>query len=103
MSYVFRALMSVLMNITIGIFGAVVSFIWCLYGLIVTYQANIATALVYFMFASVAACSFGMTFVVGMYLVTAGTVYVGAKLISTQYRLEAARNGNGNGGGNIRQ
>jgi len=95
--------MSVLMNITIGIFGAVVSFIWCLYGLIVTYQANIATALVYFMFASVAACSFGMTFVVGMYLVTAGTVYVGAKLISTQYRLEAARNGNGNGGGNIRQ
>lgn len=87
-SYILRVLMQVLMNFTIGMIGTVISFIWSLYALIQSYKANILVALTFFAFASLAALAFAMTWLIGMYLTAAGTVYVGARLIAANMRLE---------------
>ena len=88
LSYALRVLFQVLFNFTVGMMGAVLSFIWSLYGLVMTYQASLLTALSFFFLASLAALSFGITWLIGMYLTAAGAVYVGAKLIASNLRLE---------------
>ena len=103
MSYVLRLLMQVLMNITLGMIGTVIGFIWSLYSVIVTYQANIMSALVFFGFASLAAISFAFTWLIGIYLAAAGTVYVGAKAMAANLRLEGQDAGRTAMGRNIQQ
>ena len=78
--------------------GTVISFIFSLYSLIITYQANILSALIFFSMASLAALSFAATWLILIYLFAAGTVYVGAKVISTNLRLQAGQPGGGGGG-----
>ena len=64
-------------------------FLWLsLYGLIQSYQAPIAVALSFFFFASLAAVSFALTWLIALYVGTAGTVFVAAKLISANMRIE---------------
>lgn len=87
-SYLLRLVMSFLFNFTIGVVGAVIVFICNLYSLIQSFQANFFTGLVFFAFASLAAVSFAMTWLIGLYAATAGTVYVGAKLIASNMRIE---------------
>jgi hypothetical protein len=60
-SYIFRLLLSFLFNFTIGVVGAVVVFIFNLYSLIQTFQANFLAGLVFFGFASLAAISFALS------------------------------------------
>lgn len=93
-SYLLRLAMSMIFNFTLGIFGAVVGFVFSLMSLIQTYQASLPSALAFFTFATIAAVSFGLTWLFGLYIATAGTVYVGAKLIASNMRIE-----NGRGGG----
>lgn len=87
-SYALRVLAQVLLNFTVGMMGAVLSFIWSLYALVASYQASLLTALSFFLLASLAALSFGITWLIGMYLTAAGAVYVGAKLVAANLRLE---------------
>lgn len=88
LSYALRVLAQVLLNFTVGMMGAVVSFIWSLHSLVQTYQASLAAGLSFFLLASLAAVSFGITWLIGMYITAAGAVYVGAKLIASNLRLE---------------
>ncbi len=60
-SYLFRLLLSFLFNFTIGVTGAVVVFIFNLYSLIQTFQANALASFLFFTLASLAAVSFAMT------------------------------------------
>ena len=86
-NYLIRLCMSMLFNFTIGIFGAVVAFIFNLYGLVQTYRVNIFTGLIFFFFAAISSIAFAMTWIIGLYIAAAGTVYVGSKMISNM-RLE---------------
>jgi hypothetical protein len=86
--YIMRLVMRVLINFTIGVFGAVVAFIYSLVALVSSYKASLPSAFVFFSLASVAAISFAMTWIVGLYLATAGTVFVGAKLIASNMRIQ---------------
>jgi len=60
-SYLLRLVMSFLFNFTIGIFGAVVAFIFNLFSLIQSFRANIFSGAVFFILSSIAAISFAMT------------------------------------------
>ena len=88
LNYVFRVIVNVLFNFTIGVVGAVVAFMWGLVGVVRTYQANILVGLTFFGFASLAAISFALTWILGLYVATAGTVYVGIKFLAANARLQ---------------
>ena len=94
-SYLLRLCMSMLFNFTIGIFGAVVAFIFNLYGLISTYRENFFSALIFFFFASVASIAFAMTWIIGLYAAAAGTVYVGSKVTALSIQNGRQRQGGG--------
>jgi len=96
-SYVLRLVLSFVFNFTIGVVGAVLVFMGGLYGLIQSFQPDAVSALAFFGLASLAAISFALTWLLGLYVATAGTVYVGAKLISSNMRIE-----DGGGGGRDR-
>lgn len=89
-SFLLRLLMTTLFNFTIGMFGAVIGFMWTLYSVIQSYQASFIVAFPYFILASLAALSFAMTFVIGIYGAAAGVVYVGAKAMASNLRLQGA-------------
>lgn len=90
-SYLLRLIINVLFNFTLGVCGEVIGFIYSLVGLVRSYQASILTGLVFFGFASLAAIAFALSWLIGLYVATAGTVYVGAKLIASNMRLEDGR------------
>jgi len=94
MSYVARVALNLLLNFTLGVFGAVVAFIFGLYSLIQSYQASFLTGMTFFMFAALSACAFAMTWLIGLYLAAAGTAYVGLKAVASNLRLQQ-----GGGGG----
>lgn len=98
-NYLLRLCMSMLFNFTIGIFGAVVAFIFNLYGLVQTYRANIFVSLIFFFFAAVASIAFAMTWIIGLYVAAAGTVYVGSKVVSNMQLGDIA----GGRGGRLRR
>lgn len=87
-SFLLRLLISSLFNFTIGMFGTVIGFMWSLYSVIRTYQESILVALPYFAIASLAAISFALTFIIGLYCAAAGTVYVGAKVMASNLRIQ---------------
>ena len=72
----------------IGVFGAVVAFLWGLWGVIHSYRADILTACAFFSFAAMAAIAFAMTWIVGLYAAAAGTAYVGCKFAAANLRVE---------------
>jgi len=86
-SYIIRLLLSLLFNFTIGMIIAVSSFIWSLYDLIITYQAPLWTAFCFFFLGSLAAISFAFTWLLGLYAITATTVFVGARYLASQVRI----------------
>lgn len=88
LSYCLRLLMTLLFNFTIGICGALVGFLWNLWGLIIEYQANAAVAASFFLLASLAAFSFAFAWLLGIYFAAAGTVYVGGKFLLSNMRLQ---------------
>lgn len=94
--YIIRLGMNVLFNFTIGVFMAVVTFVFSLGTLIASFQASFLGGLTFFVLASVAAISFALSWLIGLYLGAAGTAYVGFKLISANMRIE---NGDNSGRG----
>ncbi len=89
-----------LMNFTVGMFGAVVGFMWTLVSVIKAYQTGIVAAIGFFAFAALAAVSFGVTWLLALYAAATGTVYVGAKMLANNMRLQNSRGG---GGGQVPQ
>lgn len=90
-SYILRVVLNMLFNFTIGVIGAVVAFIFSLIHLVRTYQAPFLVGVAFFALASISAAAFALTWILGLYVATAGTVYVGAKLISSNLRIEGGR------------
>lgn len=88
-SFLLRILLNVLFNFTIGIVGAVFGFIVSLFWLLYDYRVGLLQGTAFFVLASTAALSFLISIIVVMYLGAAGTVYVGAKALSTQLRISA--------------
>ena len=85
-----------LFNFTIGMFGAVISFIYFLYGLIKTYRSSLFHATVFFVFAAVASIAYAMTWLIGMYAAAAGTVFVASKVMNNlQIQNDPQYNNNG--------
>jgi hypothetical protein len=99
--YLMRLGLSMLFNFTIGVFGAVVAFIFNLYGLLQSYRTNILSGLFFFSCASIASIAFAMTWIFGLYAAAAGTVYVGSK-VAVNLRLQDGRNNNQPYGGRMR-
>ena len=87
-SFLFRIACNFLINITLGLFGAVISFWWNLWSLIQSYRAGILTGLAYFAAAGLAAGSFALLWLVGIYSAAAGTVFVAAKVLASNVRIE---------------
>ena len=93
--YILRVLMNVLFNFTIGLVGTVITFIWSLYEIINAYKTPLFHGFLFFVLASLGAISFALSYAVAIYMAAAGTVYVGAKVVASNMRLEG---GSGNSG-----
>ncbi len=65
-----------------------VTFLWGLWSLIVEYQTSLLVGLFYFAMCTLAVSSFALTWLFGLYVGTAGTVFVGARLLANNARLE---------------
>lgn len=96
-SYLLRLVIQVLFNFTLGVCGAVIAFLWSLYGLIQTYRASILVALSFFGLAALAAASFALTWLIFLYAATAGTVFVVGKAIAANLRVENGAHGHAQG------
>ena len=94
-NYALRVGLSLLFNFTFGVCGALLGFLWNLWGLVVEYRAPLFTAVLFFALASIAAFSFALAWLACMYGAAAGTVYVGAKFIASNMRIQddASRGG----------
>lgn len=92
-SYLLRVALSMLFNFTLGMFGAVVAFIFGLGYILQSFQAGYVTGTIFFLLASLAAISFAVSWLIGLYALTAGTAYVGLKLVASNMRLENGGNG----------
>ena len=74
--YLFRILINVLFNFTIGVMSAVVTFIFSLYSLIRSYQPSYLESLSFFALASLAAISFALTWLLMLYSAAAGNLFM---------------------------
>jgi len=93
--YGLKMLMQVLINFSMGLVMALFIFIFGLWSIISTYQANPLTALFFFVSASSAAFAFVSTYLLAIYSAAAGGVYGVVKMAESNMRLEAARGGGG--------
>ncbi len=89
LEYLLRILLSMLFNFTIGIFGAVVTFIFSLYSIVQSYQASLLSGGIFFCFASLAAISFAVSWILGLYAVAAAGTFVTLKLVASNLRIES--------------
>eukprot|EP00457_Paulinella_chromatophora_P007668 gb/GEZN01007692.1/.p1 GENE.gb/GEZN01007692.1/~~gb/GEZN01007692.1/.p1 ORF type:complete len:365 (-),score=56.94 gb/GEZN01007692.1/:322-1416(-) len=92
-SFIVRLLIQLVMNLTIGLIGATVAFLWSVWAVIKSYQPSGPEALVFFGGAALAAISFVASWLIGLYLAGAGTIYVIAKTVANSQRLEGGPNG----------
>jgi hypothetical protein len=94
LSYLLRLILNVLFNITLGIMGAVIAFVASLPHLLASYQVSWSTAFVFFSFASLAAVSYALTWLLGVYGLFAGATFVVIKVASISVsRIEGGSEG----------
>jgi len=88
-----RVLMQILLNFSLGLIMALIFFIIGLWSIVRSYQPDPLTAVIFFVGAVLAAASFVVTYLVGIYGAAATGVYALAKVAesSTQARLEEQR------------
>jgi len=96
--FLLRMLVNMLFNFTVGLFGALVAFTFNLWSVIQSFGADLFTGAAFFALAVIAAVSFSVSWLVGLYGAAAGTVYVIAKS-SNNVRIEG--NGQGHGRRNL--
>ena len=91
-----KVLLQVLINFSIGLLMALVTFVLGLWSIVKSYQPNPLTALIFFVGASCAAFAFVSTYLLFMYGAAAGTVYRVAKVAESQLRLDQQHGGRNN-------
>jgi len=89
---ILRWIFQLLLNFTIGLFGALVAFLWYLWDIISSYEPNPLTGMLMFFLAAVTAMSMCATYLLALYGSVAGTVYTVAKVAADNARLQ---DGNG--------
>eukprot|EP00123_Amoebidium_parasiticum_P000004 comp10017_c0_seq1/m.4884 comp10017_c0_seq1/g.4884 ORF comp10017_c0_seq1/g.4884 comp10017_c0_seq1/m.4884 type:complete len:305 (-) comp10017_c0_seq1:9-923(-) len=80
LEYALRVVINMLFNFTIGIIMSFISFVFGLWGVISSYRPDFLTGLFFFGLATVAAASFLVTWLLGLFAGTAGAVYVVGKV-----------------------
>jgi len=93
--YALKMVMQVLINFSIGLIGALCVFIFGVWSIIKSYQADPITALVFFVGSCCAGFAFVSTYLFALFGATAGGLYGVAKVIESNARIE--------GGGQRRQ
>ena len=88
-AFLLRWLLNVLMNFTMGLFGAFVAFAWWVGHIISSYQPDLMTRLTFYFLAFTAGATIVVSFLVAMYGAAAGTAYVVLKAAHNSARLEA--------------
>ena len=86
--YLLKVLVQVLINFSIGLLMALVTFVLGLWSIVKSYQPNPLTALVFFVGASCAAFAFVSTYLFLIYGAAAGTIYGVAKVAESQLRIQ---------------
>lgn len=86
--YIIQIIANMLMNFTIGVTGAALTFIYYLWGVISTFEPGPLVGGTFFILASIAAISFCFSWLLALYFSVAGTTYVAAKLIASNMRIE---------------
>ena len=71
----------IILNLTLGLIGALFSFMFSLYGLVSSYQPDFFTAFTFYAFGLLAATSVVVGLVGAMFTVFGGTIYGGAKIL----------------------
>jgi len=92
--YALKMIMQVLINFSIGLIGALCVFIFGVWGIIKSYQADPITALLFFVGACCAAFAFVSTYLFALFGATAGGLYSVAKVVESN----GGRIGDGGGG-----
>lgn len=88
LEYALRVLLGLLFNFTLGMFGAVVAFVAGLYTVIQSYDASFVVGFVFFLSASLAAISFALSWLVGLYALAATGTFVALKVVASNLRIE---------------
>jgi hypothetical protein len=86
--YMLKVLVQVLINFSVGLLMALVTFVLGLWSIVKSYQPNPLTALAFFVGASCAAFALVATYLFLIYGAAAGTVYGVAKVAEGQLRIE---------------
>jgi len=74
-------------NFTIGLIGALISFLWQMPSLIYSFAPDVFSGTLFFMLAAVAAVSMVLTYLLGIYSATAGAVYCMAQVVKNNPQL----------------
>lgn len=93
--YGLKMVVQVLINFSLGLIGALFVFIYSVWGIIKSYQADPITAVIFFVGACCAGFAFVSTYLFALFGATAGGLYSVAKVIESNARIE--------GGGGRRQ
>lgn len=87
-SYLVRLAISVLFNLTLGVCGALVAFWFSLPGLLQSYGASWLTGSCFFALAALAALSYALSWLLGLYMLSAGAAYVTLRIAAANLRLQ---------------
>ncbi|CAM9230078.1 unnamed protein product [Phaeothamnion confervicola] len=96
--YLLQLFFNFIVNLTMGLIGALVTFLFSIWSVIWEYQPDPISATAFFLACALGAFSVVATWLLGLCAVTAGGVYGVVKAAEVS-RLEAERNGGGHGGG----
>lgn len=89
-SVILRWLIQLLFNFTLGMIGALVAFVWKLWGLVQSYSPDPATGFIYFALATLAATACVVSYLLMLYSAAAGSVVVVSKaIVDYNHRLES--------------
>ncbi|KAL7482186.1 hypothetical protein ACHAW6_007880 [Cyclotella cf. meneghiniana] len=89
--YMFKMLLQVLINFSMGLIMALVIFVFGLWGIIQSYQPNPLTGVIFFVTAACAGFAFVSTYLMMLYGAAAGGVYGLVKMAESNARIEGGR------------
>ena len=93
--YAIKMLLQVLINFSIGMIGAFFVFVFGLWGIVKSYQANPITAAIFFLGCTCAAFAFVASYLFAIFSAAAGGLYGFAKVVETNMRIQNGGDGRG--------
>ena len=92
-AFVVRLALNFLVNVTFGLIGTVLAFLWYLWGMVVTYKAGLLSGAAFFAVMAAAGVSMAALYIFVIYGAVAGTGYVAVRSAVNQARLERGQRG----------